>query len=231
MSVSDRQGNEHAELRGDIVAAARAFVSLSYVHAFGHVSARAAPASILITPTRPSLAAQTPADILEVGLDGNVIAGNSATRPIEAFLHLGIYGSRPDVNAICRAHPPSASLWWGDEAPPVEHGFGGLVGEVATYSGSDLIHTDHLGAAAAEDLGNASALLLRGNGALTVGRDVGEAAARMWSLEERCSYALRRSGDPAPFTEQEQQLRARWYPAESARIWAWLKTMSEPRKE
>lgn len=227
MSGSNRQSDERSDLRSDIVAAARALASLGYVHAFGHVSGRTSASSILITPTRPSLAVQTPEDILEVGFAGNVIAGNASARPIEVFLHLGIYRARSDVNAICRAHPLAASLWWGDALPRVEHGFGGIVGEIAAFAGSDLIHNDLLGAAAADDLGSASALLLRGNGALTVGHDVGDAAARMWSLEERCSYALRRPGVPAPFSEEERELRARWYAAEAVRVWAWLKTLPD----
>ena len=76
---------------------------------------------------------------------------------------------------------------------------------------------------AAESLGPADALLLRGNGVLTVGRTLGEAAARMWSLEERCAQARRQGAYQAAFSAEDLAARARWYPAETERIWTWLR--------
>ena len=215
------------ELREDIAAAARAFSWLRYVHAFGHVSARLEK-SLWITPTRPPLGVQSAADILEIDFNGKVLAGDAAARPIEVYLHIGIYKAREDVRAICRTHAPFASVWPANgEAPAIQHGFGGIAGVVATYDGCDLIHTAELGSAAAARFGNADALLLRGNGVLTVGRTVGEAAARMWGLEERCVQAWRQGAHPAPFSEEDLAARSRWYAAESERVWNWLKQVGQ----
>ena len=95
---NELQNND--ELRNDIATAARAFSRLGYVHAFGHVSQRAEN-SLFITPTRPPLATQQAAHVIEVDFDGRVIDGDAAVRPIEVFLHIGIYASREDVRAIC----------------------------------------------------------------------------------------------------------------------------------
>lgn len=213
------------EQRDDVVAAARAFSRLGYVHAFGHVSARrAGSTSLLITPTRPPLAAQQADNLIEVDFEGRVLAGDSAARPIEVFLHIGIYAAREDVQAICRMHAPYASVWpAGGKAPRIQHGFGGIVGEVAAFNECDLIHNAEMGARAARALGGANALMLRGNGVLTVGRSVGEAAARMWSLEERCAQAARQGAYSAPFSAEDLAARAKWYPAEAERVWNWLK--------
>lgn len=214
--------SEQAEhLRQEAACAARAFASLGFVHAFGHVSARC-DLTLLITPTSPPLATQRDADILEVNFDGKVLHGDSNARPIEVFLHIGIYRARPDVAAICRTHAPAASLWPATVAP-ILHGFGGIAANVATFDEVDLIHNPSLGAAAAAALGDSSALILRGNGVLAVGASVGEAAARMWSLEERCATALRQGPAAQPFSAEELQARQRWYPAEQNRIWTWLK--------
>jgi HCOMODA/2-hydroxy-3-carboxy-muconic semialdehyde decarboxylase len=214
------------ELREEIVCAARAFARLGYVHAFGHVSARM-DAGLLITPTRPPLARQCAADILQADVNGHVIEGAVDARPIEIFLHLGIYRTRPDVNAICRTHAPAASLWRGGRVPPVQHGFGGIAASVATYGGVDLIHEAALGAAAAAALGAAQALILRGNGVLAVGANIPEAAARMWSLEERCAVALREGAQAAAFSAEEMQARQRWYAAEQKRVWMWLRELGQ----
>jgi HCOMODA/2-hydroxy-3-carboxy-muconic semialdehyde decarboxylase len=209
--------------RDDIATAARAFSRLHYVHAFGHVSVRL-DQSLLITPTRPPLAIQRGTDVMELNFQGDVAKGDAAARPIEIFLHVGIYAARADVRAICRTHPPYASTWPANgKVPPIQHGFGGIVSTVATSEACDLIHTADLGARAAERLGAADALLLRGNGVVTVGRTLSEAAARMWSLEERFAQARRQGTSQVPFSADELAARARWYPAEAERIWTWLK--------
>jgi len=209
--------------RSEIATAARAFSRLGFVHAFGHVSVRLEQ-SLLITPTRPPLAIQSPTDVMEVNLQGDVTRGDAAARPIEIFLHIGIYKARADVRAICRTHAPFASTWpENGKVPPVQHGFGGIVGAVAACEVYDLVYTADLGARAAERLGAADALLLRGNGVLTVGRALGEAAARMWSLEERFAQARRQGAHWEAFSSDDLAARSRWYPAEAERIWTWLK--------
>ena len=219
-----------ARLREEVACAARAFAVLGYVHAFGHVSARLA-SSVLITPTRPPLAIQHAADILEVDFDGRVIGGDASSRPIEIFLHIGIYRARADVSAVCRTHAPAASLWPSAGIPPIQHGFGGIAANVATFDGVDLIHEPSLGAAAAAALGVSDALILRGNGVLAVGASIAEAAARMWSLEERSAVALRQGAAGDPFTAAELQARQRWYPAEQNRIWLWLQHLGRSAAE
>ncbi len=210
------------KIREDAATAARAFSRLGYVHAFGHVSVRSAN-SLRITPTRPPLGAVRGADLIEVDWEGKVVSGDAAARPIEVFLHIAIYKARADVGAICRTHAPYASVWPPNgEVPAIQHGFGGIAGDVQTYDGGDLIHSQGLGSAAAVRLGKADGLILRGNGVVTVGRTLSEAAARMWSLEERFAQASRQGNHPAPFSAADLAARSRWYPAESERIWTWI---------
>jgi ribulose-5-phosphate 4-epimerase/fuculose-1-phosphate aldolase len=211
-------------IKADIATAARAFAKLGYVHAFGHVSVRG-ETTVFITPTTPPLARQTAPDILEVDFDGRVVLGDAIARPIEVFLHLAIYRARADVGAICRTHSPSTETWW-DNPPPVQHGFGGLADKLASWDDSDLVHTPDRGERAAARLGDGDGLFLRGNGSLTVGRDVAEAAARAWSLEQRCALALRGGADRSVFDLSELKNRQVWYPAEAARLWLWLSQLT-----
>ena len=217
-----------SDLRTNVAAAARAFSALNYVHAFGHVSARTG-SGLLITPTRPPLGEQNPDDILEADFAGHIVSGASAARPIEIFLHIGIYEARADVGAICRTHAPHASVWSGRSAPPVQHGFGGIAGKIALYDDCDLVHDAERGSQAAKRLGDADALVLRGNGVATVGATLAEAAARMWSLEERFAQSARQRGNECPFSEAELEARGRWYPAEAERVWIWLKSIGSTR--
>ena len=75
---------DNPRLREEVACAARAFAALGFVHAFGHVSARLA-STLLITPTRPPLATQRAADILETDFEGLVISGTA-----DATSHRGV---------------------------------------------------------------------------------------------------------------------------------------------
>jgi HCOMODA/2-hydroxy-3-carboxy-muconic semialdehyde decarboxylase len=217
----------YAKARHPIILAARAFARLGYIHGFGHVSIRTED-GLLITPTRPPFLAQKPDDLLHCDHSAAVRDGDEKARPIEVFLHLGIYQARPDVHAICRTHAPSASAIQTERSvPPIQHGFGGIVGRVSVFNETDLIHNQQMGKHAAECLGSADALVLRGNGVLTVGATIGQAATRMWSLEERCAFARLTPDEETAFSDRELKARRRWYDAESDRIWTWLQHLGE----
>lgn len=223
--MEDSPGSGHSDPGAEMMLAARAFARLGYMHGFGHISVRNA-GGLLITPTRPPFLAQQPGDMLACDHGGNVVRGDAAARPIEVFLHLGIYRARADVAAICRTHAPQASaIQRLQSVPPIRHGFGGIVDSVAVSDETDLIHNPELGAQAAASLGTADALILRGNGVLTVGADLGTAAARMWSLEERCAFDRLTPDRDCAFSAAELAARRVWYAAEAARVWTWLRQL------
>jgi HCOMODA/2-hydroxy-3-carboxy-muconic semialdehyde decarboxylase len=213
--------------REEILFAARAFARLGYMHGFGHISIRTAD-GVLITPTRPPFLEQQPADVLRCDGNGQVQSGNAKGRPIEVFLHLGIYAARKDVHAICRTHAPHSSAVQSQQSvPPIRHGFGGIAETIAVHNETDLIHNLEMGRRAAETLGTRDALIIRGNGALTVGATVGQAAARMWSVEERCSFDKLTPDHAMSFSREELAARKNWYEAESERIWTWLQHLAK----
>ena len=61
-----------------------------------------------------------------------------------------------------------------------------MVEPVAFWGDPDLVTAEPLAGRAAAALGGAPAMLLAGNGGLTVGADLNQALARAWCLEERC---------------------------------------------
>jgi HCOMODA/2-hydroxy-3-carboxy-muconic semialdehyde decarboxylase len=64
------------------------------------------------------------------------------------------------------------------------HGQGALLGaRVPVHDDARLVRSADLGGRVAAALGAAPAVLLRGNGAVTTGTDIGQAVARMWLLE------------------------------------------------
>ena len=161
---------------------------LGLVTAYGHVSARAG-ASMLITPAA-DLAFVTGASVLEVpfGVGGALPAGV----PAEAWAHLALYQARPDAAAIARAQPASAFAAAAAATSLVPlHGQAAWLGEsIPVHDGAALLRSPGLAQSAARSLPAGEALLLRGNGALTLGATPGIAVARMWLLATTCEVYL-----------------------------------------
>jgi L-fuculose-phosphate aldolase len=74
----------------------------------GNLSVRLDAERILLTPRGACKGDLTPQDLLVTDLSGAVLSG--AGQPSsEMQMHLLYYRSRPDVQAICHAHPPTAT--------------------------------------------------------------------------------------------------------------------------
>ncbi len=206
--------------RNGVASAARLVARAGLVEAFGHVSGRVDD-GFLISSTRPLIAARVET-VIEADGDG-AVADGTADVPIETPMHAAIYRSRGDVGAICRTHSPAAVVAGATgEVPPVAHGLGGLSGEVRCCSYSDLVSDPEAADRVASDLGGASCLLLRGNGSVVVGKDLADAIVRAWYLEERCQVSSQVPEERA-FSQEELELRSKWFDRESERAWAWLR--------
>jgi HCOMODA/2-hydroxy-3-carboxy-muconic semialdehyde decarboxylase len=216
-------------VKNELAAAGRALAAEGLVTAFGHVSARAGSETALITPPRPlgSLGDDDPLlglslaeEELPVGVPG------------EAWIHWAIYRARADVDAVCRAQPPAAAAF-GVTATPIRalHGQGAFLGEeVPVHEDARLVRSKELGLQVAERLGGGSTVLLRGNGAVTVGATVGEAVARMWVLEASARLNLEAAtlpSAPRPLSAEELAAWAEVAPEILQRIWHYL-TREEP---
>jgi HCOMODA/2-hydroxy-3-carboxy-muconic semialdehyde decarboxylase len=127
-----------ADQAAEVALVARALARLGFVHAFGHVSARAGGRKVLLTPTAPPLDEVAGGEVLELDRAGRVVRGVAGNRPLEAALHLAVYEAQPEVGAICRVQAPAiaahATL---GAVPPLLHGFGGMVEPVAWWDDPD----------------------------------------------------------------------------------------------
>jgi ribulose-5-phosphate 4-epimerase/fuculose-1-phosphate aldolase len=196
-------------LRGEVAEAARVLARLGLVTAFGHVSARAGD-SMLITPAA-DLAAVTAASVIEVPL---AVRALPAGAPAEAWAHLALYRARPDAAAIARAQPAAAFAVAAVTTAMVPvHGQAAWLGEsVPVYDDAALLRSADRAERAASCLPAGEALLLRGNGALTLGATPGLAVARMWLLAAACDVylaALAASG-ASPVTTMSDGEIASW---------------------
>jgi len=191
-----------ARLAEAVAEAGNAASRLGLVTAYGHVSARAGTA-MLITPAA-DLALVSAGDVLEVPLAATDLPAGA---PAEAWGHLALYRARPDATAIARAQPPqafAAAATTGELVPL--HGQAAWLGEsVPVHTDARLLRSPERAERAASSLPSGEALLLRGNGAITLGATPGIAVARMWLLAAACEVylAARAAGPITPLTAEE----------------------------
>jgi len=206
---------------------------LGLVTAYGHVSARSGT-SMLITPAA-DLALVTESSVLEVPLSASASSALRAGVPAEGWAHLALYRARPDAGAIARAQPASAFA-----AAATVTSLAPLHGQAAWLGASVPVHDDarllrslELAESAARSLPAGEALLLRGNGALTLGATAGIAVARMWLLSAACdvylaAHAAAAAGRVTPLSAAEV---ASWRAVRDEllpRLWQHLRRPAEP---
>lgn len=208
----------------EIIAAGRALAAAGLVTAFGHVSAREGEDGFFITPPKPLGSLEADEPLLEISLDEEDLPEGV---PREAWIHWAIYKSRSDVEGICRAQPPISTAVTSASVPirPL-HGQGAFLGEeVPVYDDARLIRSRDAGEALAERLGDAGGVVMRGNGAVTVGKSIGTAVARMWVLEvsaeiNRTAAAV---GSPQVLNWEEYSYWESVSEEILERIWSYLK--------
>jgi L-fuculose-phosphate aldolase len=150
----------------------------------GNLSVRLDSNRILVTPAGACKGLLAPEDLLITDLDGQVLAG--VGRPSsEIRMHLVFYRERPDVGAVCHAHPPIATGFAAagralEDAvlPEVVMDLGNI--PLAPYGTPG---TADLSAGLLPLVPNHDAILLENHGAVTCGRDIVTAYYRMETVE------------------------------------------------
>ena len=217
------------EGRDEVAEAARVLSALGLVTAYGHVSARTGTA-MLITPAA-DLATVTGSALVEVPLAAAALPPGA---PAEAWAHLALYRARSDAGAIARAHPPGAFAAAAAAAGSLLplHGQAAWLGaSVPVHDSALLLRSAELAGQAAGRLPEGEALLLRGNGALTLWATPGLAVARMWVLSAACdTFLAARAGGPA--TALSAQEVASWRAVQDEllpRLWQHLRRRTQER--
>lgn len=96
--------------REDIVQIGRLMYEHGWIAANdGNVSVRLGPDRILATPAGVRKGMLDPADMIVCDLNGHKISGGDKQPTTEMGMHLTIYHSRDDVQAVVHAHPPTAT--------------------------------------------------------------------------------------------------------------------------
>ena len=186
------QSESENELKRLICRVGQSMYARQYVVACeGNLSARLGPDRILLTPAGACKGHLVPDDLLTVDLSGAVIKGKG--RPSsEMQMHLLYYKLRTDVQAVCHAHPHTATGFAAAgralEAavlPEVVVGLGKI--PLAPYGTPG---TGELCVSLEPLIPNHDAILLENHGVVTCGQDLATAFQRMETVEQFAKILL-----------------------------------------
>jgi HCOMODA/2-hydroxy-3-carboxy-muconic semialdehyde decarboxylase len=167
----------------ELAIASRILTNEGVVDAYGSVSVRDDN-----NPTRMFLAG---ASIGDYDLNGNPANGDLANAHPERFIHAEIYRARPDVMAIVHSRASELIPFAASTVPllPISQMAGFLNQGVPVFESrqvgnvSDLLlRARSLGQALAETLGDKTAVLMRGQGAVVVGPQLHVAVGRAYYM-------------------------------------------------
>jgi HCOMODA/2-hydroxy-3-carboxy-muconic semialdehyde decarboxylase len=210
--------------------AARALARHNLVHAYGHVSAR-------LDDNRFLVCAPKPMGLIGEGEDGDIVLIDGALPDNvlgEVRCHQRIYAARPDVNGVCRVFPRNVlTLSTFQRTPKARIGFGAYFHpQPPLWDDPLLIRSDEQAIAFAARLGDARAIVMRGNGAVCVGPSVEESIVMAFYLEESAGteLAVMAAGDTANavcFTDEQAAVRATGTGRIYERLWEYM-TAGDP---
>jgi len=172
----------------------------------GNLSVRLDDERVLTTPTCMNKGMLSPDDLVIIDLEGKHVAGDRKASS-ELAMHLLFYRMRPDVQAICHAHPHTATGFAVagralDQAllPEVIVGLGQI--PLVKYGTPG---TPELSAAIEPYVPHYDALLLANHGAVTCGPDLITAFFRMETLEHfaKITLAAEMAGTPTLLSSRE----------------------------
>jgi HCOMODA/2-hydroxy-3-carboxy-muconic semialdehyde decarboxylase len=191
------------DLIDELVTANRILANEGIVDSFGHVSVRHPKDSqtyLLSRARAPELVEAK--DILAYRLDGEPAGAKHAKGAapyIERFIHGAIYEARPDVRSVVHNHSPSTIPFGvtGTALKPVQHMCASMGHEVPLWDSQDrfgdtalLVNSMEMGRDLAARLGQGSALLMRGHGAVVAAGSIRQAVFVSVYLERNAKLQM-----------------------------------------
>lgn len=202
--------------------AAHALGRAGLVHTFGHCSLRLDEAHFLVCAAR---------SLELVGDAAGTVCPVSGALPEgvlgEVRVHQRVYSRRPDVAAVCRIMSPELmALCTQRIVPRPRHGIGAYFAKLPLWPDPRLLRDDAAAAKLAEMLGDAPAIVMRGNGAVVVGDTMQKAVTLAWFLEdaariERDILAMGFDPDSGLLDPAETADRQVWSGQVAERMWDW----------
>jgi L-fuculose-phosphate aldolase len=182
---------DESQARKLIVEIGKLLYDRSYVVASdGNVSVRLSEDRVLATPTMMCKGRMTEADLAVTDMDGKPVSDKKASS--ELAMHLLIYKMRPEIKAVCHAHPPNGTAFavagLAIDKPILSEVILTLGCVPLTDYGTPS--TDELTEAMKPYVEHHNALLMANHGAVAYGADLWQAFDRLETLEHTAKIAI-----------------------------------------
>jgi len=180
----------------------------------GNVSGRDPETNrVVIKPSGYRYEDLTPADLVVVDMDGNVLEGDLKPST-DTATHLYVYRHRPDVGGIAHTHSPYASSFaaLGRPIPACLTASAMLGGEVP-LGGYVAVGGEGIGKEIVAKIGHALAIVMQNHGVFTVGPSASVAAKMAVEVEEiaKTAHLAMQIGDPILLTSEQLAEMAHLY--------------------
>src|SRR5437870_8392926 len=177
--------------RREIVRVGQLMYERSYVvSSDGNVSVRLDDGRVVATPTMTCKGRMTEDSLAITDIQGKAL--NDARASSELAMHLLIYRERPDVQAVCHAHPPHGTAFavagLAIDQPILSEVI--LTLGCVPLAGYGTPSTDELTDAMRPLLKHHNALLMANHGAVAYGSDLWQAFDRLETLEHTAKIAI-----------------------------------------
>jgi ribulose-5-phosphate 4-epimerase/fuculose-1-phosphate aldolase len=226
----------------ELVTANRILATEGVVDSFGHISVRHPenPQQFLLSRARAPDCIEKQ-DIITFALDGTPLDASDRKPYLERFIHGGIYEARPDVLSVVHNHSPSVIPFGitGKKLKPLLHMCASIGHEVGCWDSQDkfgdtalLVENAEMGRELASFLGPQRTALMRGHGAVVVGRSIRHAVFVSIYLEVNAKLQMQAMamGDIKYLTPGEvDKIAARTGPYTLNRAWEnWCRRADRP---
>ena len=140
---------------------------------------------IAVTPRGLSLKSLAEKDIVIVDMEENKIYDDNKTPTSELLMHLKIYKTRKDVNAVIHTHSPIATgfAFAGEKIEKIE-GFGPVNDKFITYVDYYNPGSVELAEAVSKGLEKSDVVILEEHGIVSVGKNLDDASLLSEFIEE-----------------------------------------------
>jgi ribulose-5-phosphate 4-epimerase/fuculose-1-phosphate aldolase len=216
------KSNSLTALKKDFVTALRIISREGLSDAFAHLSARVGGDKMLFMP-RKSPALVNSKELFVVDFH----------KPVpQSAVHQAAYRTRPDIGAVIHFHSPHVILLTvvGETVRPM-HNYSAIFYEgVPVFEGTGQVETPERAGEIARLLGPSKAILLRGHGAVVVGKTIPEVCILALYLEEsaRLQTEAMKLGTPRFLSAEEAERVAKrtFKPTSTERAWEHFKAKS-----
>jgi len=198
------------ELKEKLIIASKILDMEGLVRPMGHISVRIpGTETFLITRSiAPGMA--TLDDIVVCNMEGKVIEGKYSRTFGEVMGHIGVYKKRKDIQSVAHTHSPNAIALTMTETTLLPASVQALKAgyePIGLYKKIAMLEIPEVGEEVADLIGSNKVVLLKGHGAVVVGKSIEETTINAIDLEVAAKLQIlaSSSGKLVTFTDQEKE--------------------------